>query len=358
MIRHSLVKFPDQTPSVSSNEELAESLPFSKPRSVEAVPDYMSTIHHLKPRTSRLPSAKRIDTHVALLEVQKGSSVVLLNETESSCTFQSTDLVRIETDRARLAREGQLVGPIMHVQALPQPQLGYSRSSSLVINANSSGLTTESSFPTLIETKRPKNTISTGPPFILERSAGDLSVCKHTSSVLSGAIPQLKIRNTEKVRVEAIMCPDWGSVVFQIVSLKDCPVSVISLLNELENLPDDIAETVRHKYVEASSSSDQESDRASTVPFVDSNVVVATTDTPTETASVISVEDLLPIPVKPKTVVDTQRRRVPAIPVFVPPKNSTAFGSFSAILALVKLQRRVRKRYKAQREQLINDLGL
>lgn len=80
-----------------------------------------------------------------------------------------------------------------------------------------------------------------------------------------------------------------------------------------------------------------------------------------ESPSPLSLEEILPIPLKTerKTAPVESPSKTPDIDhLTATAQGITAFSTFSAILALVRMQRKIRRRYRNQREELINGLGL
>ena len=374
MIRHSKVNLSDEAPRAIGNEELVQWLPFAKPTSVEALPHDLP-IKNTKERayaskknkTTSLPTRTELKTPKGSLEVQSNECIVVgATEKPSLRSITSTDAVRIETNWDTLAREGQLVGPIMHVHALPAPQLEYSRSSSLVISSpdiekskiDSHRRAIESLTPIVVEARAPQNTIYTSPPLSFEIYKKELSSHIYPAATLMSDVPRFGQEKFEVVNLEPIPSPDFETLISKIISHRECPDSIVALIRTFEPVPESITNMLSKRAQKSPESPGRDiDDDTSSIPIVDAEIVSGISITPTETPIIVSVEDLLPVPTKRRTFIQPSRRRTPAVPIVHSTQHS-AFGTFSAVLALVKLQRRVRKRYQLQRDKLINDLGL
>jgi hypothetical protein len=233
--------------------------------------------------------------------------------------------------------------------------------------------------------------------------------------------PAAKLQVTSAKHADLIdVMPDYMALLRGIVSDPDCPVSIFQLVESSTSLPGDLKRFIhgRRSEIEAHLPALGETDEALVLtPSEEAGPVEIektlirdkdllgeneekeltlttpedpqaeeipnfTLDTPedveeeqmpeypeldelynatVESPPPLSLEEILPIPQK------TERK---AAPMESPSKTPdidhltatahgiTSFSTFSAILALVRMQRKIRRRYRQQREELINALGL
>ena len=343
-----------------TNPSILSNISFSIPRtvSVNRLPPLSVESVHVESTASQTESRTRLRTYSGD-HVSIDSPVAGPDRRQPFLSPSTSDPVRIEATQP--SRREQSLNVLAGV-AIDRPPKVYSLESQGVIVITGD-----------LVKGRPNPTVSPSSPTITPPTRiPKLELQSSTIVVTAVDDHPVKATSTESVGVQTVYEPPptaYASLIDGLMSMPQSPTSVRELIAERTGRSMSLITTPPMVILDPDGESIDQGPVREVISVLDEfdDEVDVLDDFEADEPSV-GIEDILPTNSVSRRSSEVQYQLqsssgtgtpelVEALLISTPPEYSS-FGTFAAITALVKLQRRVKQRYHSQREELINSLGL